>query len=101
MLVASERKERVGSQESGDLGGKFGVFYFSLGRAGDGAHLENRGRVGTCLSCSTDKEPWFSGELRCGDVGGEALVPLGVPWSSLGHAGEYGRSVRVGVRSGS
>ncbi|KAM7228317.1 hypothetical protein CapIbe_020771 [Capra ibex] len=32
----------------------------SLGRAGDGAHLENRGRVGTCLSCSTDKEPWFS-----------------------------------------
>ncbi|XDB64466.1 hypothetical protein AB1E18_017775 [Capra hircus] len=36
------------------------VWKAGLGRAGDGAHLENRGRVGTCLSCSTDKEPWFS-----------------------------------------
>ena len=102
MLVASEEKERsgVGNQESVGIW-EVNLECFSLGRAGDGAHLENRGRVGTCLSCSTDKEPWFSGELRCGDVGGEALVPLGVPWSSLGHAGEYGRSVRVGVRSGS
>ena len=32
MLVASERKERVGSQESGDLGGKFGVFQLGESR---------------------------------------------------------------------
>ena len=91
MLVASERKERVGSQESGDLGGKFGVFYFSLGRAGDGAHLENRERVGTCLSCSTDKEPWFSGELCYGNVVERPFslsVSLGPPWVRRGRMEE-------------
>lgn len=47
------------------------------------------------------RSPWFSRELRCGDVGGKVLVPLSVPSSSLGQARESGRSVRVGVRSGS
>lgn len=57
--------------------------------------------LGPVSGDSTDKEPWLSWELRCGDVGGKSLVPLGVPSSSLGQARESGRSVRVGVRSGS
>ena len=57
--------------------------------------------LGPVSGDSTDKEPWFSRELCCGDVGGKALFPLGVASSSLGQARESGRSVRVGVRSGS
>lgn len=88
MLVASEGKERsgVGNQESVGIW-EVNLECFSLGRAGDGAHLENRGRVGTCFSCSTDKEPWFSGELCCGDVVERPFslsVSLGPPWVRRG-----------------
>ncbi|XDC67633.1 hypothetical protein R6Z07M_018815 [Ovis aries] len=55
--LAADGRGVAGAAKKGEMALRTRV---SLGRAGDGAHLENRGRVGTCFSCSTDKEPWFS-----------------------------------------
>lgn len=58
------------------------------------------GRVGTCFSCSTDKEPWFSVSFAVG-MSWRGRFPSLFPLVLLGQAWENGASVRVGVRSGS